>query len=149
MRIVIQRVKKAQVQVDGKTVGKIRSGMVVFLGVRKTDTEGEANYLVNKILQLRIFQDEAGKMNWGALEVSAEFLVVSQFTLYGSCVKGRRPSFDKAASPKKARDLYLYFVDQLKQHKVKVQTGQFQAMMDVDLVNDGPVTFILEAGERK
>ncbi len=149
MRIVIQRVKKAEVRVERKVVGKIDLGMVVLLGISKEDSEGEAEYLINKIVQLRIFEDRDGKMNCSALDVGAEFLVVSQFTLYGSCSKGRRPSFDKAAPPKKAEMLYVYFVEQLKKKNVKVETGRFQAMMEVDLINNGPVTFVLETERSK
>ncbi len=144
MKIVIQRVKQAEVRVDNQIVGQIGLGMVVLLGINKTDTEMEANYLVDKIIQLRIFEDSNQKMNCSANDINAEFLIVSQFTLYGSCSKGRRPSFDKAASPQKAEKLYLYFIEQLKKKNLKVETGQFQAMMEVDLINDGPVTFVLE-----
>jgi len=121
--------------------------MVVLLGISKEDSQSEADYLVNKIIQLRIFEDESGKMNYSALDIEAEFLVVSQFTLYGSCSKGRRPSFDRAAMPQEAKNLYVYFVEQLKKKNVKVETGQFQAMMEIKLVNSGPVTFILESGK--
>ncbi|VAW15725.1 D-aminoacyl-tRNA deacylase [hydrothermal vent metagenome] len=145
MKLVIQRVKSAQVDVASKTVGQIDQGMLVFLGVSKNDASADAEYLVNKIVNLRIFEDENEKMNLSALDCNAAFLVVSQFTLQGNCDKGRRPSFDKAADPKKAKDLYEYFVAKLKEQNVEVATGQFQAMMDVSLVNDGPVTFILES----
>lgn len=145
MNVVIQRVKNSQVTVKGNVVGKIDAGMLVFLGVSKTDTESDADYLVNKLINLRIFEDAAGKMNCSALDRGASFLVVSQFTLQGNCEKGRRPSFDGAADPQKAEALYNYFVVRLRQHQLKVETGQFQAMMDVSLVNDGPVTFILES----
>ena len=145
MKLIIQRVKHAQVEVKAKIVGKIGRGMLIFLGVGKDDTKEEADFLVNKIVQLRIFEDAQGKMNLSAAETKAEFLVVSQFTLYGDCAKGRRPSFDAAADPKKAEELYRYFVEQLSKQNVPVQTGEFRAMMDVSLINDGPVTFILES----
>ena len=145
MRLVIQRVKHAQVEVDAKIVGKIGSGMLIFLGVGQEDAEEDADFLVNKVFQLRIFEDKDGKMNLSAAETKAEFLVVSQFTLYGDCAKGRRPSFDAAADPKKAEELYQYFVEQLRKQNRSVQTGEFRAMMDVSLVNDGPVTFIIES----
>jgi len=144
MKLIIQRVTQAQVKVDSKIVGEIGKGMLVFLGVGKEDTPDTADYLIQKIIQLRIFNDAQGKMNLSAIETKAEFLIVSQFTLYGNCNKGRRPSFDKAADPRKAVDLYDYFVKQLKNLKFKVETGHFQAMMDVSLINDGPVTFIIE-----
>ncbi|MDP2653921.1 MAG: D-aminoacyl-tRNA deacylase [Candidatus Omnitrophota bacterium] len=145
MRLVIQRVKEARVDVDGRAVGRIGRGVLVFLGVAKEDTEEDAAYLVNKIAQLRIFEDPDGKMNLSAAETKAEFLVVSQFTLLGDCVKGRRPSFDAAAPPDKAEALYNIFVSRLKAQDFRVETGQFRAMMDVTLVNDGPVTFVLES----
>lgn len=145
MRIVIQRVKEAHVRVQGKRVGEIRQGLLIFLAVSKKDSLEDADYLVHKLIHLRIFEDQQGKMNISALEAQAQFLVVSQFTLYGDCVKGRRPSFDQAADPQKAEEFYNYFAEQLrKQVSTKVATGLFRAMMDVFLVNDGPVTFILE-----
>lgn len=143
MKLIIQRVKSADVQVDAKVVGKIDRGILVLLGVAKEDSERDADYLVNKLVNLRIFEDTEGKMNLSALEVGAEFLVVSQFTIYGNCEKGRRPSFDEAAEPQKAEALYNYFVEKLRQEKLKVETGLFRAMMQVSLINDGPVTFIL------
>ena len=146
MKIVTQRVCRAHVRVDGNIVGKISRGMLIFLGVGKEDTPEDADYLVQKVIHLRIFEDGQGKMNCSALDVGAEICVVSQFTLYGDCRKGRRPSFDKAADPQKGQELYEYFVRQLRAQNIKVETGQFQAMMDVELVNDGPVTFILESG---
>lgn len=145
MKLVIQRVKQAQVSVDGRTVGSIGLGMVVFLGIGKNDSLKDIEYLVNKIVQLRIFEDKDGKMNRCAIEVSGEFLVVSQFTLLGKCEKGRRPSFDDAADPQTANKLYEQFVEHLRKQNVTVATGEFRAMMDVSLVNDGPVTFIIES----
>lgn len=145
MKVVIQRVRQAKVQVDATVVGKIARGMLIFVGIGKEDTSQDADYLVQKVIQLRMFGDKEGKMNCSSIDVGAEILVVSQFTLYGDCRKGRRPSFDKAADPQKGEELYNYFVDQLRGQNMKVETGQFQAMMDVELVNDGPVTFILES----
>ena len=132
-------------KVAGRTVGKIGPGLVVLLGVGKGDTETEADYLVDKIIHLRIFADDAGRMNRSITEVQGALLVVSQFTLYGDCKKGRRPSFDDAAAPDEARRLYEYFVNRLKSSNIVVETGVFQAEMEVYLVNDGPVTFILES----
>lgn len=144
MKIVVQRVHNAQVDVGGQTVGEIGPGLLVFLGIGKKDTQAEADYLIDKILSLRLFSDENGKMNRSVLDVQGQILVVSQFTLYGSCRKGRRPSYDGAAIPKHAQILYDYFIAKLTQYPLHVQSGQFQAMMDVALVNNGPVTFILE-----
>jgi D-aminoacyl-tRNA deacylase len=145
MKIVIQRVKEATVKVKENTVGQIGAGGLIFLGVAKQDTQADADFLVHKVINVRMFEDANGKMNLSALEVAAEFLVVSQFTLYGNCDKGRRPSFDEAAEPSKGEELYKYFVEQLRKQNVKVQTGEFRAMMDVILTNDGPVTFIIES----
>lgn len=145
MRLVIQRVKEASVTVEGKVVGRIAAGLLILIGVAKTDEESDAVVLAEKVSALRIFEDEVGKMNLSAADVRGEFLVVSQFTLYGDCRKGRRPSFDQAADPQKGERLYQFFVDQLKLKGFKVQTGQFRAMMDVALVNDGPVTFIIDS----
>ena len=144
MKAVIQRVKEARVTVDAEVVGQIRQGMVVFLGVGKDDVQKDADYLVQKIVSLRIFEDREGKMNLCASDIQAAFLVVSQFTLYGDCAKGRRPSFDAAADPRTAEKFYNYFVEQLRRQNMKVETGRSRAMMDVALVNDGPVTFLLE-----
>ncbi|QTA84629.1 D-aminoacyl-tRNA deacylase [Desulfonema magnum] len=145
MRAVIQRVKESAVSVDNEVVGKISRGLMVLLGVAKEDTAKEADYLTEKIVNLRIFEDEAGKMNKSLLETGGEMLVVSQFTLLGDCRKGRRPSFINAAGPDKANELYEYFVTQVRQKGISVQTGQFRAMMDVSLINDGPVTLIVES----
>ena len=145
MRVIIQRVKQAQVKIDSEIVGQIKQGVLIFLGVAKQDSYLQADHLIKKIIELRIFEDKEGKMNLSALEVAAQFLVVSQFTLYGNCDKGRRPSFDEAAPPQKAEELYNYFIDGLKKNNVIVEAGRFRAMMEVSLVNDGPVTFILES----
>jgi len=145
MRAVIQRVRWARVRVNGKIIGEIGPGMVILLGVSKNDIENDASYLAEKCINLRIFNDEQKKMNLSALDVKAEFLSISQFTLYGDCRKGRRPSFTMAANPDKGEYLYNLFNQRLGESKLKVETGQFGAMMDVELLNDGPVTFILES----
>jgi D-tyrosyl-tRNA(Tyr) deacylase len=145
MRIVVQRVKKASVEVARELVGEIGRGILVLLGVNKTDTIQDAEFLATKISNLRIFPDDAGKMNRSVAEAGGGVLVVSQFTLYGDCSRGRRPSFDEAASPDAARPLYEYFVQQLQHHNLQVSTGVFQAHMDITLINDGPVTFILDS----
>jgi D-tyrosyl-tRNA(Tyr) deacylase len=147
MRMVIQRVTEASVTVDGNTVGKIGKGIAVLLGVAKGDTEKEAEYLANKLVNLRIFEDEAGKMNLSLHDVGGELLVVSQFTLLGDCRKGRRPGFSNAAPPGEADRLYLYFVEHLRAQGFRVETGQFQAKMLVHILNDGPVTFVIESME--
>jgi D-tyrosyl-tRNA(Tyr) deacylase len=149
MKVVLQRVKNAHVEVAGATVGAIGRGLLIFLGVARTDTRKDADYLVDKTLHLRIFPDEAGRMNRSIIETGGALLVVSQFTLYGDCKKGRRPSFDEAAPGEQARELYEYFVSHLKFSNISsniiVETGVFQAEMEVHLVNDGPVTIILES----
>lgn len=145
MRIVLQRVKKASVEVAGETVGSIGTGLLVLLGVTHSDTRQDADFMAEKTAHLRIFSDDAGKMNRSVKDVAGGILVVSQFTLYGDCRKGRRPGFDAAAPPEHARSLYEYFVERLKAHDLPVETGVFQATMQVSLVNDGPVTFILES----
>ncbi len=145
MKVVIQRVSQAQVTINGESIGKIGRGALIFIGIRKEDTKEDADYLAQKITQLRMFEDKEGKMNISSFEAGAEMLVVSQFTLYGDCRKGRRPSFDQAADPLKGEELYTYFVAALRGKNKKVETGRFQAMMDVKLVNDGPVTFILDS----
>jgi len=147
MKAVIQRVSQAEVRVNAKRIGAIGKGILIFIGISKEDTPEDADYLVKKIVQLRMFEDDEGKMNLSAIDVGGELLAISQFTLYGNCRKGRRPSFDKAADPQKGEELYDYFVSELRKQNLKVETGQFQAMMDVDLVNDGPVTFILQSGK--
>ena len=148
MKSVIQRVKEARVRVDGRVVGEIALGVVVLLGVEKGDTHGEADWLAEKIVNLRIFPDAAGKMNLSLPDVNGEILAVSQFTLAGSCAKGRRPSFDTAADPTQANLLYAYFIGKVWELGVPVQSGIFQADMEVALVNDGPVTFVLESPRR-
>jgi D-tyrosyl-tRNA(Tyr) deacylase len=132
---------------DGVT-GSIRTGLLVFLGVSRTDTVEDADYLTGKLLGLRIFPDEAGKMNRNVQEADGSLLIVSQFTLYGDCRKGRRPSFDQAAPPDQAQDLYNYFVESAKRGPVPVETGVFQAIMQVHIVNDGPVTILIDSAER-
>jgi D-tyrosyl-tRNA(Tyr) deacylase len=145
MRVVLQRVKEAHVNVAGATVGSIATGLVVLLGIASVDTQQDAAYLVEKIPHLRIFPDEAGRMNRSLVDVTGALLIVSQFTLYGDCKKGRRPSFDEAAPPEQARVLYDHFVERLRSKSLIVQTGVFQAEMEIHLVNDGPVTFILNS----
>ncbi len=144
MKIVLQRVKKAAVEVEQKVVGEIGQGACLLVGIEKGDTQQEAQYLANKIVELRVFPDKKDKMNLSLLDVQGEVLAVSQFTLAGSLKKGRRPSFDNAEEPEKAERLFRYFVDLIEQRGVKVETGIFGALMEVRLVNDGPVTFILE-----
>jgi len=147
MRAVIQRVSKASVEVDKQKISQINQGMLVLLGIKKGDTIKEAELLAKKAVNLRIFADKANKMNLSLLDINGQVIVVSQFTLYGNCKKGRRPSFVEAALPEKADSLYQYFVQYLKNENVYVQTGQFQAFMQVELINDGPVTFILDSDE--
>jgi D-tyrosyl-tRNA(Tyr) deacylase len=145
MRIVLQRVSRAHVEVAGEIVGSIGTGLLILIGITHADTNEDADYLASKIIQLRIFPDDAGRMNRSLIDIGGALLVVSQFTLYGDCRKGRRPGFDAAAPPEQARALYEYFVQRLEQSNVKVETGIFQAEMEVSLVNDGPVTFILDS----
>lgn len=147
MRTVLQRVKEASVVVEGKTTGKIGPGLLVFLGVGKGDEKRDAEYLSGKVVNLRIFADEAGRMNRSVLDENGALLVVSQFTLYGDCRKGRRPGFDQAADPALARQLYNYFVDLLRGAGLAVETGIFQADMQVSLINDGPVTLLCDSRE--
>ena len=145
MRAVVQRVKQSTVKTDNEIVGQIGSGLLVLLGVAKGDTAKDADYLANKIVNLRIFEDQACKMNRSLLETGGELLAVSQFTLLADCRKGRRPSFIEAAEPEKATDLYETFVNMVRAKGVAVQTGRFRAMMEVALINDGPVTIIIES----
>ena len=149
MKAVIQRVKEARVTVAGKVVGEIRHGVLVLLGVEVGDGCRQADWMAEKIVNLRIFEDDQGKMNLALQEVQGEMLAVSQFTLAGNCSKGRRPSFDTAAVPEEANRLYNYFMGQVWELGVPVQSGIFQADMEVSLVNDGPVTFILETPPQK
>ncbi len=145
MRFLIQRVTRASVKVEGKVEGAIGSGLLVLIGISNTDATAEADYLADKLVNLRIFEDSAGRMNLSAIEVKAALLLVSQFTLYGDCRKGRRPSFDAAAPAEKARTLYEYVVEKIRASGLAVETGVFQAHMEVELVNDGPVTLMLES----
>lgn len=149
MRLVIQRVKESQVIVSGSTTGSIGRGLLVLIGISREDTPAEADYMVDKLLGLRIFSDEDGKMNRNVVEVEGSLLLVSQFTLYADCRKGRRPSFDRAAPPEAARSLYEYFVDTARRGPVPVETGIFQAEMEVHLINDGPVTILLDSEDRQ
>lgn len=144
MRALLQRVKKANVSVDDRIVGQIGPGFVVFLGVTHSDTEDEAKWLANKIAGLRLFEDQAGKMNLSLFDVEGSVLVVSQFTLYADARKGRRPSFTEAADPAHAEPLVTYFAERLRQRGLKVETGVFGAFMQVEIQNDGPVTLMLE-----
>ena len=147
MQVVIQRVKYSRVSIGDKLIGKIGKGILVFLGIEKEDTQNDADYLVSKIINLRIFDDPYGKMNLSVKDINGEILVISQFTLLGDCRKGRRPSFVNAAAPEKAETLYQYFVSQIKNNAI-VYTGKFQAKMDVYILNDGPVTFLLDSKNR-
>lgn len=144
MRVLVQRVLRAQVDSNGETLAAIGQGLLVFLGVTKTDTRQEADWLAGKVSRLRIFADEAGKMNRSVCDIGGSMLVVSQFTLYGDTSRGNRPGFDQAAGPELAEPLYDYFCDQLRLTRLKVETGRFGADMQVSLVNDGPVTLWLE-----
>ena len=145
MRACVQRVSSASVTIDGQVVGKIAAGLVVLLGVAEGDTATDAEFMANKLIHLRIFCDENDKMNLSLLDTSGEMLVVSQFTLLGDCRKGRRPSFVDAGPPEVAKALYETFVSLVERAGVRVATGMFQAMMDVALVNDGPVTMLLDS----
>ena len=145
MRAVIQRVSRAQVSVGDEVVGRIGPGLLVLLGVAKTDTRTDAEYLAAKITGLRILEDENGKMNRSLADTHGAVLAVSQFTLYGDVRKGKRPSFDEAAPPELARELYEYFVSKIREGGVTCETGRFQATMQVELVNDGPVTILLDS----
>lgn len=145
MRAVVQRVTETSVTVDGRMVGRIGSGLLVLLGVSKTDNETSADYMIGKLLGLRVFPDAEGKMNLSLREAGGAVLVVSQFTLYGDVRRGKRPSFDDAARPEQARTLYEYFVAKIRAQSIECATGEFQAMMKVALVNDGPVTILIDS----
>jgi D-tyrosyl-tRNA(Tyr) deacylase len=145
MRAVIQRIKESSVNVEGHIIGRTGVGLLVLLGVAQNDGPADADYLANKITHLRIFADENGKLNRSLLEIGGEMMVVSQFTLLADCRKGRRPSFVDAAEPELAADLYEYFVEQVRSQGIHVATGRFKAMMEVALINAGPVTIILES----
>lgn len=145
MRAVVQRVSMAKVTVEGEVIGEIGPGLLVLLGVCEDDTHDDASYLAEKIVSLRIFPDDDGKMNRSLADTGGRMLVVSQFTLFGDCRKGRRPSFIKAARPELADSLYRIFVVEVQGHGIQTATGRFQAHMDVELINDGPVTLLLDS----
>ncbi len=147
MRAVVQRVSQASVAVEGATVGRIGRGLLVLLGISQTDGEADAGYLAEKIAGLRIFEDADGKMNLSVADVGGAVLAVSQFTFYGDVRRGKRPSFDAAARPERARELYEYFVGRIRAAGLACETGQFQAMMSVALTNEGPVTILLDSGK--
>ena len=144
MKVLIQRVSKSSVSIEGKLFSSINKGILAFVGIEKGDSEEISEKLAEKIVKLRIFPDENGKMNKSLSDIQGEMLIVSQFTLCGDCKKGTRPSFDKSAPPDIANRLYEYFITQVQEKGIKVSTGKFGAMMDVSLINDGPVTFMLE-----
>jgi D-aminoacyl-tRNA deacylase len=145
MRAVVQRVSRARVRVDNEVTGEIGKGLLVLLGVAQEDTQAAADYLVDKVVGLRVFEDSEGRMNLSVAEAGGAVLVVSQFTLYGDVRRGKRPSFDRAARPEQANELYEYFVGKVRAAGLRCETGRFQAMMDVELVNDGPVTILLDS----
>ena len=147
MRAVVQRVSRARVTVNGETTGEIGLGLLVLLGVGAGDTRAEADYLAEKTIGLRIFEDAGGKMNLSVAEVAGALLVVSQFTLYGDVRRGKRPSFDAAAPPDEARELYEYFVEKIRAAGLRSETGRFQETMQVELVNEGPVTILLDSAK--
>ena len=149
MKLVIQRVRSASVSIDGKVTGKISAGLMILVGVAETDTRDDAEFAANKSANLRIFEDDEGKMNRSLLEIGGAVLAISQFTLLGDTRKGRRPSFINAAHPEKGNELYEYFIRKLKEMDITVETGVFGAMMDVQLINTGPVTIILDTEERR
>ena len=144
MKLVVQRVKNANVSIENNIVGKINQGFVVLLGVSNEDTKENADYLVKKLLNLRVFSDNDDKMNLSIKDIEGELLIVSQFTLYENCKKGNRPSFIEAAKPEHAKTLYEYFINECRKENLNVQTGEFGADMQIDLINDGPVTILLE-----
>ncbi|MFN2363702.1 MAG: D-aminoacyl-tRNA deacylase [Halarsenatibacteraceae bacterium] len=145
MRAVVQRVLDSEVKVDNKVIGSINEGLCVLLGVGNKDTKEDADYLIDKIINLRVFDDEDGKMNLSAKDLNREIMVISQFTLYGDCRSGRRPGYSEAASPGKAEKLYDYFIDKIKETELKVANGEFKAYMNVSLNNDGPVTLLIDS----
>jgi len=147
MRAVVQRVSRARVTVDGEITGEIGLGLLVLLGVGRDDTNSDATYLAGKIAGLRVFEDDQGKMNLSVLDAGGSVLAVSQFTLYGDVRRGKRPSFDAAAAPEKARQLYEFFVEQVRATGLRCETGRFQETMKVELVNEGPVTILLDSGK--
>ena len=147
MRAVVERVSRARVTVGNDVIGEIGCGLLVLLGVAAEDSAADADYLSGKIIGLRLFADDSGKMNKAVGEVGGKVLVVSQFTLYGDVRRGKRPSFDAAAAPERARDLYQYFVERVRATGLQCETGRFQAMMQVELVNDGPVTILLDSSK--
>lgn len=147
MRAVIQRVSRAKVSVEGEITGEIGAGILILLGISREDSEKDAKYILDKTLNLRIFEDARGKMNLSLLDSNGGLLVVSQFTIYGDARKGRRPSFVEAAAPEKAKQLYEFFVGEARKHIKEVETGKFRAMMDVESVNDGPVTILLDSSK--
>ncbi len=148
MRAVVQRVSHASVSIEGEVTGQINSGMVVLLGIRREDQEADLSWLVEKTVNLRIFEDDLEKMNRSLADIDGEMLIISQFTLYGDCRKGRRPGFSAAAPPEIAEPLYLQFVEEVKRKGIKVATGTFQADMKVELINDGPVTLLLDTEKK-
>jgi D-tyrosyl-tRNA(Tyr) deacylase len=148
MRLVVQRVREAFVKVDESTVGSIRTGLAALIGISRADTLADADYLIDKLLALRIFPDAGGKMNLDVRQAGGSVLLISQFTLYGDCRRGRRPSFDEAAPPEQALEIYNYFVARAREGPVPVETGVFQASMLVHLVNEGPVTLLLDSADR-
>jgi D-aminoacyl-tRNA deacylase len=145
MRAIVQRVSRAKVTVDGRVIGEIGLGLLVLLGVSHNDTTASADYMVSKVLGLRIFEDDAGKMNRSVVDVGGAVLAVSQFTLFGDVRRGKRPSFDQAARPEQAKELYEYFVASVRATGTRCETGIFQAMMEVELVNSGPVTIMIDS----
>ncbi len=149
MKVLIQRVKRAEVNIDNKPFSSIRQGILALVGIEKGDTKEQVEKLAKKVVNLRIFPDENDKMNLSLLDIKGEMLIVSQFTLCGDCKKGTRPSFDKSAAPQIAKELYEYFITLVNSYGIKTGTGMFGAMMDVSLVNDGPVTFMLSADAKE
>ncbi len=145
MRAVIQRVSRASVKIDNRINGEIRHGLVVLLGIRRGDSRTDLQWLAEKIVNLRIFEDHEGKMNRSLADIDGEMLIVSQFTLYGDCRKGRRPGFSSAAPPEIAEPLYRQFIEEVKNRQIRVATGIFQATMEIEMINDGPVTLLLDS----